>query len=136
MQEWSQEGEKHGFLYASAEYYLQPNTVGRHCAWADHFCRQLFAGHVVGCRPMRRKKNLLRMIITVLTTSGCLSVLRAMCSKPKSKIMQINGKQQNIVGWRLSCTSLGLPPCFLAPHVCSQSTLNQKKKKRETAYSL
>ena len=26
-------------------------------------CRQLFAGHVVGCRPMKRKKNLLRMVI-------------------------------------------------------------------------
>ena len=24
-------------------------------------CRQLFAGHVVGSRPMKRKKNLLRM---------------------------------------------------------------------------
>ena len=31
-QERSQEGEKHGSLYACAEYYLQPNTVGRHCA--------------------------------------------------------------------------------------------------------
>ena len=26
-------------------------------------CRQLFAGHVVGSRPMKRKKNLLRTII-------------------------------------------------------------------------
>ena len=26
-------------------------------------CRQLFAGHVVGSRPMKRKKNLHRMII-------------------------------------------------------------------------
>ena len=26
-------------------------------------CRQLFAGHVVGSRPMKRKKILLRMII-------------------------------------------------------------------------
>ena len=25
-------------------------------------CRQLFAGHVVGSRPMKRKKNLLRII--------------------------------------------------------------------------
>ena len=25
-------------------------------------CRQLFAGHVVSSRPMKRKKNLLRMI--------------------------------------------------------------------------
>ena len=35
--EWSQEGEKRGFIYAWAEYYLQPYTVGRHCAWADHY---------------------------------------------------------------------------------------------------
>ena len=28
-------------------------------------CRQLFAGHVVGSRPMKGKKNLLRMIIKV-----------------------------------------------------------------------
>ena len=28
-------------------------------------CRQLFAGHVVGSRPMKRKKNLLRMIIWI-----------------------------------------------------------------------
>ena len=27
-------------------------------------CRQLFAGHVVGSRPMKRKKHFLRMIIT------------------------------------------------------------------------
>ena len=35
-QERSQVGEKHAFLYACAENYLQPNTkpnkVGRHCA--------------------------------------------------------------------------------------------------------
>ena len=29
-------------------------------------CRQLFAGHVVGSRPMKRKKNLLRMIIIII----------------------------------------------------------------------
>ena len=27
-------------------------------------CRQLFAGHVVGSRPMKRKKHLRRMIIS------------------------------------------------------------------------
>ena len=31
-QDRSQEGEKHAFVYAWEEYYLQPNTVGRHCA--------------------------------------------------------------------------------------------------------
>ena len=36
-QEWAQEGEKIGFLYARAECYLQPNTVGWHCAWVDHY---------------------------------------------------------------------------------------------------
>ena len=29
-------------------------------------CRQLFAGHVVSSRPMKRKKNLLRVIITIV----------------------------------------------------------------------
>ena len=29
-------------------------------------CRQLFAGHVVDCRPMKRKKNLHRMIMTII----------------------------------------------------------------------
>ena len=34
-------------------------------------CRQLFAGHVVGSRPnMKRKKNLLRMIIRVIIFSN------------------------------------------------------------------
>ena len=28
-------------------------------------CRQLFAGHVVGSRPMKRKKHLHRMIIEI-----------------------------------------------------------------------
>ena len=27
-------------------------------------CRQLFAGHVMGSRPMKRKKNLLRMVVS------------------------------------------------------------------------
>ena len=33
--------------------------------WRTIICRQLFVGHVVGCRPMKRKKilNLHRMII-------------------------------------------------------------------------
>ena len=29
-------------------------------------CRQLFAGHVVSCRPMKRKKKLQRMMIWFL----------------------------------------------------------------------
>ena len=63
--ERSQEEEKHGYLYVWAEYYLQPNTVGWHWHEQTIICRQLFAGHVVGFRPMKRKKNLLRMIIWI-----------------------------------------------------------------------
>ena len=29
-------------------------------------CRQLFAGHVVGCRPMEGKKKLHRMIVAII----------------------------------------------------------------------
>ena len=31
-------------------------------------CRQLFAGYVVGSRPMKRKKHLHRMIIFIIVT--------------------------------------------------------------------
>ena len=44
------------FHYAWAEYYLQPytkpNTVGRQTI----ICRQLFAGHLIGTHPMKRRK--------------------------------------------------------------------------------
>ena len=30
-------------------------------------CRQLFAGHVLGSRPMKRKKHLHRMVIKIIT---------------------------------------------------------------------
>ena len=38
-------------------------------------CRQLFAGHVEGSRPMKRKKNLLRMIITIMWCIGSSSTI-------------------------------------------------------------
>ena len=37
-------------------------------------CRQLFAGHVVGSWPMKRKKNLLQMIICIIIQSEYFSV--------------------------------------------------------------
>ena len=37
-------------------------------------CRQLFAGHVVGSRPMKRKKNLLWMIICIIIHSEYFAV--------------------------------------------------------------
>ena len=33
-------------------------------------CRQLFAGHVVGSRPMKRKKHLHRMIICIISATS------------------------------------------------------------------
>ena len=36
-------------------------------------CRQLFSGHVVGSRPMKRKKNLLRMIIIIIHRTRTLT---------------------------------------------------------------
>ena len=46
-------------------------------------CRQLFAGHVMGSRPMKRKKNLLRMIIALFnihSNSNYFSVLNKITS--------------------------------------------------------
>ena len=41
--------QESGFNYTCEEYYLQQNTV--------LICRQLFAGHVVGPHPMKRKEK-------------------------------------------------------------------------------
>ena len=44
--------------------YSQTQLVGLHCAWEQTIiCRQLFAGHVLGSQPIKRKKNLHQMII-------------------------------------------------------------------------
>ena len=42
-------------------------------------CMQLFARHVVGSRPMIRKKNLLRMIITFI----CMTIITYSYAKSK-----------------------------------------------------
>ena len=65
-QERSQEGENRSFFYAWAEY-LQPNTSRTQLDDFAHeqtiIWRQSFAGQVIGARPVKRKKNSLRMII-------------------------------------------------------------------------
>ena len=53
------------FDYALAGYHLQPNTVDDMHEQII-ICRQLFAGHVVGFQPMRRTKNLHRMIMPIM----------------------------------------------------------------------
>ena len=52
-----QEGEKHGFLYACAEYYLQPNTVGWHCAWEDHYLLAVIGRSRGGLLANEKKKK-------------------------------------------------------------------------------
>ena len=76
-QERSQEGEKHGFLTQEQNIICSQTQLDGIAHEHTIICRQLFAGHVVGSRPMKRKKNLLRMIIafivyiTVLLVSSC-----------------------------------------------------------------
>ena len=65
--------QERGSNYAWAEYYLQQNSKTRlHCATHEQtiICRQFFAGHVVGLRPMERKKN------TSKDNYSCLVVMR------------------------------------------------------------
>ena len=42
-------------------------------------CWQLFAGHMVGSWPMKRKKNLLQMIMWILDTSAFNTLHTAIC---------------------------------------------------------
>ena len=53
-------------------------------------CRQLFAGHVVGSRPMKRKKNLLRMIIVFVLSrlSGFQIICTEIDEKEKKRVLE------------------------------------------------
>ena len=73
-QEWSQKGEKHGCTQLDDIAHEQ--TI---------ICRQWFAGHVVGSRPMKRKKNLLRMKITLIDVYLLLCFGLRIVSKGKRK---------------------------------------------------
>ena len=57
-------------------------------------CRQLFAGHVEGSRPMKRKKNLLRMIITIMWCIGSSSTIPSRIGIAKQKCPEKNLSEQ------------------------------------------
>ena len=52
--------------------------------------RQLFAGHVVGSRPTKRKKNLLRMIIRLI----CTLPAQFMISKSNVKLGSVHATRK------------------------------------------
>ena len=70
------EGEKHSFIYAWAEYYFSQTQLDDIAHEQTIICRQLFAGHMVGSRPMKKKKNL-RWIITPSVSIVPCSILRS-----------------------------------------------------------
>ena len=55
-QEPPQKEEKRGFIYAVAKYYSQRKKLDDIAHEQTIICWQLFAGHVVSSRPMKRKK--------------------------------------------------------------------------------
>ena len=60
--ERSQEGEKRVFIYAWAGLICSQKQLNDIAHEHTIICRQLSAGHLVGSRPMKRKKHLHRMI--------------------------------------------------------------------------
>ena len=65
-QQRSQEGEKHGFFTHLQNIICSQTRLDGIAHEQTIICRQLFAGYVVGSWPMKRKKNLLRMIIIIM----------------------------------------------------------------------
>ena len=68
-QERSQKGEKRGFIYAVAKYYLQQKQVGRHCAWADHYLQAVICRSRGGLSAIEKEENLQRMIRSIVFSS-------------------------------------------------------------------
>ena len=67
---YMQERITRGFVYTWAECYFAATHLKDQLDYIAQeqtiICRQLFAGHVVGFQPMKRKKNLHRMIISFI----------------------------------------------------------------------
>ena len=70
----SQEGEKRGLIYAWAEYYCSQTKLDDIRREETIICRQLFAGHVVCSRPMKRTKNVQQMITPFLMYFSVMNV--------------------------------------------------------------
>ena len=62
-QERSQDGEKRGFISTEQNIICSQTKLDDITHEQTIICRQLFTGQMVGFRPMKRKKNLHRMII-------------------------------------------------------------------------
>ena len=56
-------------------------------------CRQIFAGHLVGSRSMKRKKNLQRMIKTVTDALNFYKQANSMTMSPEKLVMSVNGRK-------------------------------------------
>ena len=65
MQERLQKGENSAGFFHNGRILFAAKHIWStlHMSRPLLFCRQLFAGHVVGSRPMKQKKNLFQMII-------------------------------------------------------------------------
>ena len=49
-------------------------------------CRKLFTDHMVGFRPMKRKKNLHQMMIVIPNSGQCTTILHFFFSSPCKKV--------------------------------------------------
>ena len=64
-------------------------------------CRLLFAGHLVGSRPMKRKKNLLRMIIVFVLSrlSGFQIICTEIDEKEKKRVLEYYSRISEAQVW-------------------------------------
>ena len=89
-QERSQEGQKRWFHLQMTRilFTAKLNTVGWHnCACQQTIiCRKLFAGHTVGSLPMKRKKNLQRMMTAFVCQANYCSIIWASLGNLDTKV--------------------------------------------------
>ena len=108
-QEWSQEGEKHGFLYACAEYYLQPNTVGRHCTWADHYLQAVICRSRGGLLTNEKKEKF-------ASNDNKGYYIQQHCFSVRFKIMRKNMYTKTSKMSYYKCLTAHLQVCIQSPH--------------------
>ena len=82
-------------------------------------CRQLFGGHVVGSRPRKRKKNLIRMIIhLVYPPKLCISIVFNSSSDHCNTQEKLKTKGLCFLWWRGGQTKCIMGEVIIANRSC------------------
>ena len=92
-QERSQEGEKRGSIYAWTEYYLQPGTVGRHCARSDYYLQAVICRSLGGLSANEKEEKFASNHNDSYERVNFYKQVLSMTLSPQKLVISANGRK-------------------------------------------